>query len=125
MKISLTQFICLYNQINKTKLKGFNMGKHNMRVSYSCIANFKRLIKLHNHKILNKSSLIQNQCNCVGGCIYDLKGGNCHSENIIYKATVNSDLRRSSASAYAQFRFRYANHKKSFKGGVYEKKMSF
>ena len=29
----------------------------------------------------------ENRRNCAGGCKYDLKGGNCRSENIIYKAT--------------------------------------
>ena len=93
-----------------------------MRVSYSCMANLDRLIKLHKQKILNKSNLIQNQCNCVGGCKYDLKGGNCRSENIIYKATVNSDLEKKFyiGSCSTQFRFQYANHKKAFKDDVYK-----
>ena len=72
--------------------------------------------------ILNKSNLIQNQFNCVGGCKYDLKGCNCCSENIIYKATVNSDLEKKFyiGLCSTQFRFRYANHKKYFKGCVYK-----
>ena len=69
-------------------------NKDNMLIIYSCMANLERLIKSHNQKILNKSNLIQNQCNCVVGCKCDLKGGNCRSENIIYKATVNSDLKK-------------------------------
>ena len=99
-------------------------NKHNMRVSYSCMANLERLIKLHNQKILNRSNLIQNQCNCFGGCKYDLKGGHCRSKNIIYKATVNSDFEKKFyiGLCSTQLRFRYANHKKSFKGGVYENK---
>ena len=93
-----------------------------MRISYSCMANLERLIKSHNQRILNKSNSIKNQCNCAGGCKYNLKGGNCRSENIIYKATVNSDLEKKFyiGLCSTQFRFRYANHKKSFKGGVYE-----
>ena len=87
------------------------------------MANLERLIKLQNQKILNKSNLIQNQCNWVGGCKYELKGSNCRSEKNIYKATVNSDLEKKIyiGLCSTQFRFRYANHKKSFKGGVYEK----
>ena len=81
-----------------------------------------RLIKLHNQKIFNKSNLIQKQCNCAGGCKYNLRRGNCHLENIIYKAIVNSDLEKKFyiGLCSTQFRFRYAYHKKSFKGGVYE-----
>ena len=64
--------------------------------------------------------MIKNQCNCAGDCKYDLKGGNCRSENIIYKATVNSDVEKNLyiCLCSTQFRFWYANHKKSFKGGV-------
>ena len=86
------------------------------------MGNLERLIKSHNQKILNKGNSIQDQCNCVGGCKYDLKGGNCRSENTIYKATVNSDLEKKFyiGLCSTQFRFRYANHKKYFKGGVFK-----
>ena len=117
------EFINLVKKhFNKNNPLSKIFNKHNMRVSYSCMANLERLIKSHNQKILNKSNSIQDQCNCVGGCKYDLKGGNCRSENIIYKATVNSDLEKKFyiGLCSTQFRFRYANHKKSFKGGVYE-----
>ena len=72
--------------------------------------------------ILNKSNLIRNKCNCAGGCKNNLKEDNCRSENIIYKAKVNYGLEKKSyiGLCSTQFRFRYANHKKSFKGGVYE-----
>ena len=65
-----------------------------MRISYSWTANLERLIESHNQRILTKSNLIQNQCSCAGDCKYNLKRGNCRSENIIYKATVNSDLEK-------------------------------
>ena len=73
-----------------------------MRISYSCTANLERLIKSNNQKMLNKNNLIQNQGNCAGGCNYNFKGGGCRLENIIYKAIVNSNLEKSSTSAYAQ-----------------------
>ena len=43
-------------------------------------------------------------------------------ENIVYRVTVNSDLetRFYIGLCSTQFRFRYANHKSSFKGGVSE-----
>ena len=43
-------------------------------------------------------------------------------ENIIYKATVNSDLETGFyiGLCCTQFRFRYANHKKYFKRSLYE-----
>ena len=51
-----------------------------------------------------------------------MKGGNFRSENIIYKATVNSELEKKFyiGLCFTQFRFRYANHKNFFKGSVYE-----
>ena len=105
---------------NNPLSKIFN--RHNMRISYSCTANLERLIKSHNQKILSKIDQTEIKCNCAGGCKYNLKGGNCRSDNIIYKATVNSDLEKKFyiGLCSTQFRFRYANHKKSFKGGVYE-----
>ena len=48
-------------------------------VCFSCMANFERFIKSPNQKILNKSNLIQNQCNCADGCKCNFKGGNFRS----------------------------------------------
>ena len=58
-----------------------------MRISSSCTANLERLL-------LYKSNHFQNQRSFAGGCNYDLKRGICYSENIIYKAIVNSDLEK-------------------------------
>ena len=44
--------------------------RHNMQITYSCTANLEKLIMSQNQNILNKSNLIQNQCNCAGGCKY-------------------------------------------------------
>ena len=51
-----------------------------------------------------------------------MKGGNCCSKNIIYKATLHSDLKKKFyiGLCSTQFRFCSANHKKFLKGGVYE-----
>ena len=98
-----------------------------MRISYSCTANLENIIKAHNQKILNQNSGIQSECGCAGSCKYNLKGGNCRSENIVYKATVNSgvETRFYVGLCSTQFRFRYANHTKSFKGGIYENDTDF
>ena len=44
-------------------------------------------------------------------------------ENIVYNATVSSDLEKKFYIGLrsTQFRFQYVNHKKSFKSGVYVK----
>ena len=56
----------------------------------------------------------------MASILYDR--GNCRSENIIYKATVTSDLEKKFyiGLCSTQFRFLYANHKKYFKADVYE-----
>ena len=69
---------------------------------YSCTANLENIIKAHNKKILNYNSGIRSQCGYAGSCKYALKGGNCRSENIVYRATVNSAFRRGSTSACAR-----------------------
>ena len=97
-------------------------NKHNMRISYSCTASIERIIKAHNQKVLNQKKQNESQCKCAGSCKYPLKGGNCRSMNIVYKATVNSEHETKFyiGLCSTQFRFRYANHKKSFKYGSYE-----
>ena len=110
---------------NNSLSKIFN--RHNMRISYLCTANLERLIKSNNQKILNKSNLIQNQCNCVSGCNYTFKGGGCRLENIIYKAIVNSDLEKKFyiGLCSTRFRFWYAKHK-NYLNVVYTRmRMSF
>ena len=89
---------------------------------YSYAANLENIVKAHNQKILRQNSNIWSPCGCAGGCKYPLKGGNCRSENIVYRATVNSgaETRFYIGLCSTQFRFRFANHKKSFKGGTYE-----
>ena len=86
------------------------------------MANLDRIIKGHNQKVLNKDTKTECQCGCAGSCKYPLRGGNCRTENIVYKATVNSNLetRFYVGLCSTQLRFRYANHIKYFKGGVYE-----
>ena len=98
----------------------FNTNRHKMQISYACTANLQRIIKAHNQKMLNKTTKTESQCNCAGSCKYPLKEGNCRIKNIVYKATVNSDLetRFYIGLCSTQFRFRWANHKKYFKGGV-------
>ena len=63
---------------------------------------------------------MEGQCNCVDGCKYYLKGGNCLS--IVYKPIMKSELETkfNISLCSTQFRFRYANHKKYLRRGIYE-----
>ena len=93
-----------------------------MRISYLCTANLENIIKAQNQKILRQNSGIWNLWGCAGGCKYPLKGGNCCLEKILYRVTVNSgaETRFYIGLCLTLFRIRYANHKKSLKGGIYE-----
>ena len=104
-------------------IKSKNFSKvSNMRIGYLCTTNLERTIKAHDQKVLNKNTKNDCPCKCAGSCKYPLKGSNCRTENIVYRATVNSDFetRFYIGLCSTQVRFRYANHKKSFKDGVYE-----
>ena len=72
-----------------------------MRISYSCMANLERLIKSHNQRILNKSNSIKNQCNCAGGCKYNLRGAIAGQRTLFIRQQLTLTLKRSSTSAYA------------------------
>ena len=93
-----------------------------MRISYPCTANIENTIKVHNQKIFRQNSGVRGQCGCACGCKHPLKGGNCRSKNIVYRATVKSgaETRFYIGLCSTQFRFRCANHKNSFKGGIYK-----
>ena len=82
-----------------------------MSNSYACTDNFER--SLVTKKIIKKNNPIQNKSNCAGGSKCDLKVGNRRSENIIYKAKLNCDLKKKFyiGLCSTQFRFRYATIK--------------
>ena len=72
--------------------------------------------------MLNKSTKNDGLSKCTGSYKYPFKGGNCRTENIVYKATLNYDLQTKVYIGFCstQFRFRYATYNISLKGGVYE-----
>ena len=61
--------------------------------------------------------MIVTSCSCTGSCKCHLKGGNCRYENIVYKGLR---LKQGFTSVCAQLTSRQANHKTSFKCGIYE-----
>ena len=111
-----------YFNKNNPLTKMFNRH-NNMRISYSCTANLEKIIKAHNQKVSNKNTKTESKCNCGGSCKYQLKGDNCLTENIVYKDTVNSDLKTkfSSPCALLSLDSDVRIIKKSFKSGLYKK----
>ena len=65
------------------------------------MASLERLIKSHNQRILNRSNLIKSQCNCAGGCKYNLKGAIAGQKTLFTRQQLTLTLKRSSTSAYA------------------------
>ena len=94
--------------------------KNNVKVSYSCMPNIKSKINQHNKKIIPNSETNQNirTSNCINKQQCPLNQ-QCLSKNIIYQATITSNIQKYSEKHYiglchTTFKMRYANHKKSF-----------
>ena len=99
-------------------------NRNNVKISYSCTKNMKSIITDHNKSILNPSKQSQEGCNCrnKNNCPLD---GKCLSENIIYKATLNSNKPNHKPQVYIgltepTFKTRYGNHKKAFNNKRYQ-----
>ena len=97
-------------------------NSNTIKISYSCTTNMENIIKQHNSKVLNDVN--QNQirpCNCreKSECPMD---GKCLSKCIVYKAEVesNNNTRIYYGISEGEFKTRYYNHTKSFRGRKYE-----
>ena len=95
-------------------------NRNNVKVSYSCMANIKSKINLHNKKIIPNSETNRNirTCNCTNKQQCPLNQ-QCLSKDIIYQATISSDIQNCQEKhniglCHTTFKMRYANHKKSF-----------
>ena len=87
------------------------INRKNIKLSYSCTTNMKKIISGHNMKILNENEVNENeqQCNCRGDCILP---GQCRSKCVVYKASIENIQYIGSTSN--EFKTRYRNHKASF-----------
>ena len=97
--------------------KLFNTKK--VKLAYSCCPSMKQIISTHNKKILQEEQNIydeQGGCNCEGGVEHCPFNGNCLIENVVYKATVNSQegLKEYIGQTMNSFKTRFSNHKSSF-----------
>ena len=91
-------------------------NRNTLKISYSCMENFKTKILKHNNKILNNLNpkIQEKTCNCKKEkCPLD---NNCLARNIIYKATITTDntTKFYVGSTSTSFKNRYNNHKASF-----------
>ena len=90
-------------------------------MSYSTMPNMKSVIEADNKKKLNVTTEKENErkCSCPRNAICPLEG-QCLSKNIIYQATVKSDVKEETyvGLTATDFKSRLANHKASFKSNT-------
>ena len=89
--------------------KHFN--RHTVKVSYSCTRNIAKHISAHNQRILRKSEVQAQECNCqIGPCPVD---GKCLVEGLVYTGTI--DTKNNNYTYYGStgntFKERFNNHK--------------
>ena len=100
-------------------------NKNNIKVSYSCMDNMKKIINSHNKYVASKKDQVnQNLCNCRNpdNCPLDNK---CLTSKIVYSAEIITDDQQLSkfylGICETEFKTRFNNHKKSFRHRENEK----
>ena len=94
-------------------------NRNNVKVSYSAMPNMNAIINGHNKKVLKeKSNQNERSCNCRNPELCPLNG-NCLTPEVMYEATVNSDLPRYETRIYKGitkriWKERFKEHKKAF-----------
>ena len=103
-------------------------NRNTVKISYSCMTNMKNKINQHNRQVIHnitQPTPTNNVagCNCLDGnnCPLD---GKCLEKDILYLGVVKSDIRNYNEKIYklcsTSFKYRYANHKKSFNHEKYK-----
>ena len=98
-------------------------NRSTLKVSYGCMANVGTVINSHNRKILGETKPLEKDgCNCErgayrGNCPVN---GECLTKNVLYRATVTSDLQNYGEKnykgiTYNTFKKRHYNHEKDFR----------
>ena len=105
-------------------------NKNNVKVSYNCMANMKSIISAHNKTILTPIEQLNDRiCNCTNKDTCPMNQ-NCQISNIVYEATVTSDLPDCGEKKYfglceSTFKTRFNGHKTSFTLERYRNKTTF
>jgi len=99
-------------------------NRNNVKVSYSCMDNMKKIISAHNKKIINESETVDRACNCRNKNLCPLNG-KCLTSNVIYSAEIINENTQESkvyiGICETEFKTRYRNHQKALKNRKYEK----
>ena len=76
-------------------------NRYTVKVSWSCMANMKRIVNSHNHEITNPKTITKEKtCNYVAKAKRPLSQ-NCLINNIIYKAVLTSTNPRYKEKIYS------------------------
>ena len=76
-------------------------NRNNLKVSYSCMPNVKKIVNGHNKKVLAEDNTAErNKCNCPRNSTCPLNGA-CLSENTLYAGKLSSDLPNYNPRDYA------------------------
>ena len=112
------QFLSLINKHFPTKHKLHKLfNRNNVKVSYSCTENVKKIIQSHNKRITSDVPTETVTCNCrvKDNCPLN---GKCLTKSIIYKCDVTApEIGKKSyiGLTEGEWKTRYNNHKQSFK----------
>ena len=94
-------------------------NRNNVKVSYSSMPNMKAIINGHNKKVLNvENNQNLRTCNCRNPELCPVNGS-CLTPEVMYEATVNSDLPRYETRTYKGitkriWKERYKEHRQAF-----------
>ena len=90
-------------------------NRKNLKVSYSCMPNIKKIIQGHNLKLLNRKEPPSKTCNCRRKEECPMEG-NCLASCLVYKAEVKTsdDKKVYYGSCSGSFKERFSNHRTSF-----------
>ena len=94
------------------------INTHKIGFSYSCMPNLEAIINSHNKKILESGTQPQVEpCDCRSKTTCPIKDQSCRTQNVVYKATVNTpaEVKTYIGLSSTEFKVRYRNHKSSFK----------
>ncbi|MCP3852632.1 MAG: hypothetical protein GY694_20755, partial [Gammaproteobacteria bacterium] len=99
------------------------LNRKTVKLSYSCTPNMKTIIAGHNKKVLaTKEPTATKRCNCQNKPTCPVPGECCTSKVIYHASVQHEDGKKAEyiGSTETEFKFRFNNHKKSFKHDNYK-----
>ena len=96
-------------------------NSNTLKLSYFCMKNISNIINQHNATVPSRSTTSKRLCNCRNKDTCPLDGS-CLKQCFIHKVEVHveNDYKIYYGLVEGEFKFRYNNHKKSFRNMYYE-----